>query len=97
VRLISGAEEGGRLRQFVRIELGPGRLRQENAPPEFTCPSCGRDGPLVQGELLAADTTVHCRRRWICRYSWPVPAAMPRMVCPRCVTAQPGPGASPCA
>ena len=40
------------------------------APPGFECPGCGRDGPLGAGEVLANDTTVRCRHRWICRHRW---------------------------
>ncbi len=60
-------------------------------PPEWTCPSCGRAGPLEAGELLSNDTAVHCRRAFLCRYSWAVPSTATVVTCPRCYTRQSGP------
>jgi len=62
-------------------------------PPGFRCPGCGRDRPLSVGEVLANDTIVCCRHRWICRFSWRAPAAVAAVTCPRCGTVQPGPDA----
>lgn len=61
-------------------------------PAEWVC-SCGRKAPLEIGELLTNDTMVQCRRRWICRNRWQVPAGLEWMTCPCCWTAQPGPNA----
>src|SRR5262249_60125787 len=61
--------------------------------PAFRCPGCGRDGPFRAGEVLANDTIVACRHRWICRYSWTAPGAVAAVTCPRCGTVQPGPDA----
>lgn len=60
-------------------------------PPEWHCPSCDRSGPIVTGQLLPNDTPVTCRRTFICRYAWNVPARLTTMTCPRCYTIQPGP------
>jgi hypothetical protein len=60
-------------------------------PPEWTCPSCGRTGPMEAGELLSNDTPLRCRRRFLCRYTWKVPNVVTAMTCPRCYTRQPGP------
>ena len=62
-------------------------------PPGFRCPGCGRDGTLGVGEVLANDTVVACRHRFICRYSWSAPGAVAAVACPRCGTVQPGPDA----
>jgi hypothetical protein len=45
--------------------------------PEWTCPACGRSGPLEVGEQLPNDTLTRCRRTFLCRYAWTVP---PRLV-----------------
>lgn len=58
-------------------------------PPEWTCPSCGRTGPLEAGEWLANDTLTRCRRTLICRYVWKVPGNVGTVTCPRCYTRQP--------
>ena len=62
-------------------------------PPIFRCPGCGRDGPLRPGEVLANDTVVAWRHRWICRHRWTAPGAVAAVTCPRCGTVQPGPDA----
>ncbi|MFC5753610.1 hypothetical protein [Actinomadura rugatobispora] len=62
-------------------------------PPEWTCRTCGRAGPLEIGELLPNDTPVSCRRTFLCRYAWKVPSSLTTMTCPRCYTTQPGPAA----
>jgi hypothetical protein len=62
-------------------------------PEEWVCP-CGRRAPLEVGELLENDAPVHCRRRWICRNQWRVPAELDRMTCPCCWTDQPGPSST---
>ncbi len=64
-----------------------------DTPPAFRCPGCGRDGPLRAGEVLANDTLVACRHRWICRHRWTAPGAVAAVTCPRCGTVQPGPDA----
>ncbi len=64
-----------------------------DTPPGFRCPGCGRDGPLRPGEVLANDTAVACRHRWICRHRWSAPGAVAAVTCPRCGTVQPGPDA----
>jgi hypothetical protein len=64
-----------------------------DTPPGFRCPGCRRDGPLRPGEVLANDTVVACRHRWICRHSWTAPGAVAAVTCPRCGTVQPGPDA----
>lgn len=61
-------------------------------PPEWTCPSCGRTGPLETGELLSNDTSVRCRRTFLCRYSWTATGIAATVTCPRCYTRQRGPG-----
>jgi hypothetical protein len=63
-------------------------------PPEWTCRACGRAGPLEVGELLPNDTLAHCRRTFLCRYTWKVPADLTTITCPRCHTTQPGPAAN---
>jgi hypothetical protein len=90
----ASALEGAPLRTLSDIRITPISQRLATTPPEWTCPACGRSGPLEIGELLANDTVVHCRRRRICRHTWKVPAALTAMTCPRCYTVQPGP-ASP--
>src|SRR5215470_12929494 len=39
-----------------------------DTPQGLRCPGRGRDGPLTAGEVLANDTVVACRHRWICWY-----------------------------
>lgn len=68
---------GGELAEHIRT------------PPEWTCPSCGRAGPLEVGERLVGDTLTRCRRTLICRYVWKVPASVATVTCPRCYTRQP--------
>lgn len=58
-------------------------------PPEWTCPRCGRSGPLEVGEQLANDTLARCRRTFLCRYVWKVPGGLVTVTCPRCYTRQP--------
>jgi hypothetical protein len=58
-------------------------------PLEWACPRCGRSGPLAVGELLPAGTEVRCRRSFVCRYRWKVPAGVATVTCPRCYTRQP--------
>lgn len=58
-------------------------------PPEWTCPACGREGPLEVGEQLANDTLTRCRRTFLCRYTWKVPCDLATVTCPRCETRQP--------
>ncbi len=90
-RATASALEGAPLIISSQIRMQPGRFSQTTTPPEWTCPRCGRPGPLEVGELLANDTTVRCRRRLICRHRWKVPASLEQMTCPRCSTVQPGP------
>ena len=58
-------------------------------PPEWTCPSCGRSGPLEVGEQLPDDTLTRCRRTFLCRCTWKVPRDLATVTCPRCCTSQP--------
>jgi hypothetical protein len=60
-----------------------------STPPEWTCPSCGRSGPLEVGEELPNDALTRCRRAFICRYVWKVPRSLATVTCPRCYTRQP--------
>lgn len=83
---------GARMRTITHIRIVNGRVVDgTTTPPEWECSSCGRSGPLVVGELLANDTWVACRRTFLCRYAWTVPASLTTMTCPRCYTRQPGP------
>jgi uncharacterized Zn finger protein len=73
-----------------RTTIRPGRLPEHTTtPPEWTCPSCGRSGPLEVGEELANDTLTRCRRTLLCRYVWKVPGSVTTVTCPRCGTRQP--------
>jgi hypothetical protein len=91
----AGSLEGAPLITLVQFRVGPGGPHDHTeTPPEWTCPSCGRAGPLEVGELLENDAVMVCRRRWICRYEWRVPAILEAVTCPRCYTRQPGPAAS---
>ena len=70
----------------------PGRPREHvTTPPEWTCPSCGRPGPLEVGEQLPNDTLTRCRRTFLCRYAWKVPRDLTTVTCPRCYTSQAAP------
>jgi hypothetical protein len=72
------------------MKFRDGRLvEQTTTPPEWTCRSCGRSGPLEVGEELPNDTLARCRRRWICRNVFKVPGGVTTVTCPRCYTAQP--------
>ncbi|MEV3925880.1 hypothetical protein [Actinomadura coerulea] len=69
-------------------------------PPEWTCRTCGRTGPLEIGELLPNDTLMHCRRTFLCRYSWKAPGSLsparaatpPSPVLPQAPAGQPDSG-----
>jgi Zn finger protein HypA/HybF involved in hydrogenase expression len=68
----------------------PGRPPEHTTtPPEWTCPSCGREGPLEVGEQLPSDSLTRGRRTLICRYTWNVPRDATTVTCPRCETRQP--------
>jgi Zn finger protein HypA/HybF involved in hydrogenase expression len=68
----------------------PGRPPEHTTtPPEWTCPSCGREGPLEVGEQLPNDVLARCRRTFLCRYTWHVPRDATTVMCPRCETRQP--------
>ena len=58
-------------------------------PPEWTCPSCGRSGPLEVGEELPNGALTRCRRVLTYRYVWKVPSGLATVTCPRCYTSQP--------
>ncbi|MFI7455498.1 hypothetical protein ACIBQX_49125 [Nonomuraea sp. NPDC049714] len=88
----TASEHEAPLRVLVRFTTIDGRLVDgDQTPPEWTCPSCGRAGPLQVGELLPNDTLTRCRRTRLCRYHWKVPGSARVVICPRCYTAQPGP------
>ncbi|TMR09220.1 hypothetical protein ETD86_44520 [Nonomuraea turkmeniaca] len=90
----TASEREAPLRVLVRFATVDGHLVDEDqTPPEWTCPSCGRAGPLQVGELLPNDTLTRCRRTLLCRYRWKVPGSAKVVICPRCYTAQPGPAA----
>lgn len=81
--------EGAALRTSHRFTTRAGSvIDSTTTPPEWECPNCGRQGPLEVGEELANDTTMRCRRRFLCRYSWRVPATVTTVTCPRCYTVQ---------
>jgi len=65
----------------------------ETSPVEWICPACGATGPIGTDEIISNDTTVTCRRTFLCRYRWAVPAILTQVTCPRCGTTQPGPAA----
>lgn len=68
----------------------PGQTPEQTVmPPEWSCPSCGRSGPLEVGEELPNDTLTRCRRTFLCRYTWKVPRDLAVVTCPRCETSQP--------
>jgi ssDNA-binding Zn-finger/Zn-ribbon topoisomerase 1 len=68
----------------------PGRpLEHVTTPPEWTCPACGRSGPLEVDEQLPNDVLTRCRRIILCRYEWKVPRDLVTVTCPRCYTSQP--------
>jgi len=77
------------LRTSTRISREHGA---EQGPPEWICPGCGATGPIGSDEMIASDATVRCRRTFLCRHAWQVPAALMQVTCPRCYTRQPGPG-----
>lgn len=82
--------EGAPLMLSSLTVIRSGRLVEHTAtPPEWTCPSCGRAGPLEVGEQLANDTLTRCRRSFLCRYVWKVPRSLATVTCPRCYTRQP--------
>ncbi|MFC5833142.1 hypothetical protein [Nonomuraea insulae] len=82
------------LRVSVRFTTVDGHLVDgDQTPPEWTCPSCGRTGPLQVGELLPNDTLTRCQHRHLCRCRWKVPGNTTVVTCPRCYTVQPGPAA----
>jgi hypothetical protein len=64
-------------------------LEHVTTPPEWTCPSCGRQGSLEVGEQLPNDTLPRCRHTFLCRYTWMVPRDLATVTCPRCETSQP--------
>jgi hypothetical protein len=67
----------------------PGRPPETvTTPPEWTCPACGREGPLEVGEQLPNDAPVRCRRTRICGHVWNVPRDVTTVTCPRCETRQ---------
>lgn len=88
-----GSEGSMRIQTKTRYRHGQ-LVDYIQTPPEWTCPGCGRGGPLEVGELLTNDTLVRCRRTFLCRYVWKVPGSLRTVVCPRCCTEQPGPGAA---
>lgn len=65
----------------------------EISPVEWICPACGATGPIAADEIMSSDTPITCRRTFLCRYHWAVPAVLSRVTCPRCGTTQPGPAA----
>lgn len=75
---------------MTRTDDGMAVTDSLQTPAEWMCP-CGRQAPLELGELLVNDTTVSCRRRWVCRNRWRVPAEAKQIICPCCWTDQPGP------
>ena len=73
--------------------------------PESVCDRCRHAQPRVVDDAVPADTTVICtghrfrrigikRSRKPCGESFTVPAAATLVICPWCVTTQPGPGTS---
>jgi hypothetical protein len=87
---IAGDMEGAPLRVSSMIVIRHGQLAEHTVtPPEWTCPSCGRPGPLEIGEKLASDALARCRRTFLCRYVWKVPRTVVTVTCPRCHTRQP--------
>jgi hypothetical protein len=75
-------------------------------PPEAVCDECGHAQPRTVDDEIPADTTVTCighrhstfgygRSRRRCEQSFEVPAAASSVLCPWCVTVQPGPDAPP--
>ncbi|WP_431726932.1 hypothetical protein [Verrucosispora sp. TAA-831] len=72
-------------------------------PPEAVCDECGHAQLRTVGDEIPADVTVTCsghrhrrigskRSRRACARDFAVPAAASSVVCPWCVTVQPGPG-----
>ena len=73
------------------------------SPPETVCEACDHAQPRAVDDEVPADTTVVCtgrrfrrfgfkRQRKPCGESFTVPAVAALVICPWCVTAQPGPG-----
>jgi hypothetical protein len=72
-------------------------------PPEAVCDECGHAQPRTVGDELPAEVTVTCVGRWSrwfcfkrrrpCGRTFEVPAAAAVVLCPWCLTAQPGPQA----
>ena len=96
---IGGEMEGTPMRISSLTVIRRGRPAEHTVtPPEWTCPSCGRAGPLEVGEELPSDTLTRCRRTFLCRYEWKVPCGLATVTCPRCYTRQPAAHVSgPCA